>query len=546
MLVFPWYNKDMENIDKSRRTAENTTENPLDFFKQKSDDLENENQILKQTIEQQEAKIKWYEEQLKVNAQNKYGSSSEKMSDQQLSMFNEAEIESVKKSEQPDIEQITYARKKGTSKTRKTYDDLPVEEVFYDLPDEDKTCLKCGNKMHKMKTEVRKELKVIPAQVVVVHHTRQSYACRVCDLEGESNIVTAPMPSPVLPNSMVSPSLLAFIMDKKYSEGMPLYRQEKGFENLGIDISRQNMASWVIKGTNAWLSPLFDRMRSHLLKEEIIHADETVLNVLDEKNNKNNYMWLYASGDRSSKRIILYDYQKSRASKHAKNFLKDYTGYLQTDGYAGYNGLSEVKHMACMAHSRRKFKEALDAAPNDTAIGSTKSGEALKLFQRLYAIEKQAAQMSDENRFKKRQNESKIILDELHVWLIEETARTLPKSKLGQAIKYTLKLWDKLVMFLDDGRLSIDNNLAERAIKPFVIGRKNFLFSKSSLGATASGIAYSIIETAKANNLLPFQYLIYLFETLPNIDLTDFDELDACLPWSEKLPSRVRKNRKED
>ena len=343
----------MKNIDKSRLTAENTTENSLDFFKQKSDDLENENQILKQTVEEQEAKIKWYEEQLKLSAQKQYGSSSEKISEEQLSMFNEAEIESVKKSTEPEIEQITYARKKGLSKTRKTYDDLPIEEVFYDIPDEEKTCLKCGNVMHKMKIEVRKELKVIPAQVVVVHHKRQSYACRVCDQEGESNIVTAPMPSPVLPGSMVSPSLLAFIMEKKYSEGMPLYRQEKGFENLGIDISRQNMASWVIKGSSTWLNPLFKRMKIYLLKEDIIHADETTLNVLDEKDNKKNYMWLYASGDRSSKRIILYDYQKSRASRHAKNFLKGYTGYLQTDGYAAYGGLSEVHHMACMAHYPR-------------------------------------------------------------------------------------------------------------------------------------------------------------------------------------------------
>ncbi len=536
----------MKNIDKSRLTAETEVENSLDFFKQENENLENRVHILEHEKEELEAKLKWYEEQLKLNAQKQYGSSSEKISEEQLSMFNEAEIESVKKSTQPEIEEITYARKKGLSKTRKTYDDLPIEEVFYDIPEEEKTCLKCGNMMHKMKTEIRKELKIIPAQVVVVHHKRQSYACRICDGEGESNIVTAPMPNPVLPGSMVSPSMLAFIMEKKYSEGMPLYRQEKGFENLGIDISRQNMASWVVKGTGTWLNPLFERMRIYLLKEDIIHADETTLNVLDEKDNKKNYMWLYASGDRSSKRIILYDYQKSRASRHAKNFLNGYIGYLQTDGYAGYNGLGEVNHMACMAHSRRKFKEALDAAPDVASLGSTKSSEALKLFQKLYAIEKKTAALSDEDRYTLRLNESKAVLDELYVWLLEESKRTLPKSKLGQAISYTLKLWDKLIVYLEDGRLSIDNNLAERAIKPFVIGRKNFLFSKSPLGATASGIAYSIIETAKANNLLPLKYLTYLFETLPNIDLTELGELDAYLPWSEKLPLNVRKKPKQD
>jgi len=536
----------MKNIENSRPTADNTSENPLDFFKQKNEELSAENQVLRHTIEEQEAKIKWYEEQLKVNAQKQYGASSEKVSDKQLSMFNEAEIESVKKNEEPDIEQITYDRKKGRSKTRKTYDELPIEEIHYDLSEEEKTCSKCGNLMHVMKTEVRKELKVIPAQVVVVHHKRQSYACRTCEFEGDSNIVTAPMPKPVLPGSMVSPSLLAFIMNKKYSEAMPLYRQEKGFENLGIDISRQNMASWVIKGTNAYLSPLFERMHDFLLREDLIHADETVLSVLDEKDNKKNYMWLYASGDRSSNRIILYDYQKSRASRHAKNFLHGYKGYLQTDGYAGYNGIGEVTHMACMAHARRKFKEALDAAPDSASLGLTKSAQALKYFQKLYAIEKRIATQSNDERYRIRIEQSKPILDQLHSWLSEESKKTLPKSKLGQAFSYTLKLWDKLIIYLEDGRLSIDNNLAERAIKPFVIGRKNFLFSKSPLGATASGIAYSIIETAKANNLLPFQYLTYLFETLPNIDMTHLDELDACLPWSEKLPPSVRKKPKED
>jgi len=536
----------MKNIDNSRLTADNRAENPLDFFKQKSEKLIAENQVLRHTIEEQEAKIKWYEEQLKVNANRQYGASSEKISEEQLSLFNEAETESVKKHEEADIEQIVYDRKKGRSKTRKTYDDLPIEEIHYDLPEEEKTCSKCGNLMHVMKTEIRKELKVIPARVVVVHHKRQSYACRTCEFEGEANIITAPMPKPVLPGSVVSPSLLAFIMDKKYSEAMPLYRQEKGFENLGIDISRQNMASWVIKGTNTWLSPLFDRMRFHLLKEDLIHADETVLSVLDEKDNMKNYMWLYASGERGLERIILYDYQKSRASKHAKNFLSDYRGYLQTDGYAGYNSLGEVTHMACMAHARRKFKEALDAAPDSMSLGKTKSAEALKLFQKLYAIEKQIAKESSDERYRIRSVQAKPILDALHCWLTTESEKTLPKSKLGQAIRYTLKLWDKLIIYLDDGRLSIDNNLAERAIKPFVIGRKNFLFSKSPLGATASGIAYSIIETAKANHLLPFQYLTYLFETLPNIDITNLDELDACLPWSEKLPPSVRKNSKED
>lgn len=530
------------------KNIENTAVEASNKLNKESVTLEEENQLLKQENEELKAKNKFYEEQFRLNQQQKFGSSSEKIIDGQVSMFNEAEKESVKESKEPVLDEITYKRKKASTKSRKTYDDLEVEEIYYELTDEEKVCPNCDGSLHEMKTEIRKELKIIPPQAKLVHHIRQVYACRSCeenDLDAYGTIITSSMPKPVIPGSMVSPSLLATIMDMKYNKMMPLYRQEQSFVDYGIDISRQNLASWVIKGADRWLKPLCDRMHYHILKEDIIHADETVLNVLDEKDNKNNYMWLYASGERANHRIYLYDYQKSRSQKHPKTFLDGFSGYLQTDGYQGYNSVNGVKNLGCLAHARRKFTDAIKAAPVDSDIVKTKSSKALEYFSKIYAFEKEFKDLGSSQRYESRLSKTKPVLDELHVWLLAESKKTLPKSKLGEAIKYSLRQWDKLIVFLEDARLSVDNNLAERGIKPFVLGRKNFLFSKSPLGATASGLCYSIIETAKANNLIPFKYLTYLFEKLPNIDLENFDELDALLPWADEIPHDIKKKDNE-
>jgi transposase len=534
LYVQKWYNKHMKNVEITSPKA-NETPNETEY---KIEQLIQENEELK-------AKVKFYEEQFKLSQAQKFGSSSEKLSDGQMSFFNEAEKESAKENVEPDLEEITYKRKKGTCKSRKSYSDLEEEEIIYTLPAHEQICSKCDNALHEMKVIVRKELKIIPPSAKVVLHKRQVYACRHCDsYENEGSggsIVVAPMPNPVLPGSMVSPSLLATIMDMKYNKMMALYRQEQSFVDYGIDISRQNMASWVIKGTEKWLTPLFNRLHDYLTQEEVIHADETVLNCLDEKDNKNNYMWLYATGERSKRRILLYDYQKSRANKHPERFLEKFTGFLQTDGYAGYNKVSSVTRLGCLAHARRYYTDALKALPADSELSRSKANEALKFFTTIYKLEGSYKELTSEERYAKRIQEVKPILEEYRLWLEAESKKTLPKSKLGEAIKYSLNQWDTLIVFLQDGRLSCDNNLAERGIKPFVLGRKNFLFAKSPKGATASGICYSIIETAKINGLNPFLYLNFLFETLPNIDLDNHDILDACLPWSETLPNELKR-----
>jgi len=534
LVTQKWYNNAMKNI---KNTSLNATEN--------TNEIEHKIEQLIQENEELKARVRFFEEHFKLTQSRMFEPSSEKISSDQISFFNEAEKESAKDSAEPDLEEITYKRKKATTKSRKSYKELEEEEVLYTLPAHEQNCPCCDNALHEMKVIVRKELKIIPPTAKVVLHKRQVYACRHCDSyhnEGSAgSIVVAPMPNPVLPGSMVSPSLLSTIMDMKYNKMMPLYRQEQSFIDYGIDISRQNMASWVIKGAEKWLTPLFHRMHHYLLKESIIHADETVLNCLDEKDNKNNYMWLYATGEYSMRRIFLYDYQKSRANRHPSVFLKGFAGYLQTDGYTGYNKVEKVTRLGCLAHARRYYTDALKALPKEAQLSKSKANEALRFFTKIYRFEASYKGLSSDERYHKRIEEVKPILEDYRQWLDEEVKKTLPKSKLGEAIKYSLNQWETLIIFLEDGRLSCDNNLAERAIKPFVLGRKNFLFAKSPKGATASGICYSIIETAKANGLIPYQYLNYLFEMLPNIDLDNHVDLDACLPWSETLPEIVKR-----
>lgn len=301
------------------------------------------------------------------------------------------------------------------------------------------------------------------------------------------------------------------------------------------------MANWVIHGANTWLKLLYDRIHEHLLEETYIHADESTLQVLDEKKSSKSksYMWLYASATHS-RPMFLYDYQPSRSHKHPQRFLEGFKGFLQTDGYPAYEKIEDVTLVGCFAHARRYFVDVMKGAPKNSDFSSSIALEGKKFCDALFALEKKFKNLSLKERHEKRLEESKPLLEAYLSWLKEKEQKVLPKSGLGKAIAYSLKQWDKLSAFIKDPQSEISNNRAERAIKPFVIGRKNYLFSKCPKGATASAITYSIIETAKANKLSPFHYLTYLFEKLPNIDINDPEELDLLLPWSESIPNNCK------
>lgn len=492
------------------------------------------------------AKVNWLLEQFRLSQHRRYGSSSEKTNPEQQQLFNEIEAETQPLVAEPTIEKITYERRKRKGHRDAMLKDLPTETIEYRLPQEEQVCSCCGNSLHEMSSEIRQELKIIPAQVKVINHVRYVYSCRHCENhEINTPIVTAPMPAPILKGSLVSPSVMAYIMSEKYVDSLPLYRQEQQLARLGIKLSRQTLANWMLYGANKWLKLLYDRMHFHLLQREILHADETTLQVLKEPGRaakSSSYMWLYRTG-REGPSIILYDYQETRGGIHPKKFLAGFKGYLQVDGYSGYNQIPDVTLVGCWAHARRKFDEALKALPDKKRSASVTAKEGLEFCNRLFAIERKLSKETNEERYKKRLARSRPVLDAFLAWLNEQSTKVLPKSALGQAINYCLNQWDKLVAFLQDGRLELDNNRSERSIKPFVIGRKNWLFSNTPKGAKASAIIYSIVETAKENGLNPFMYLVYVFEKLPNIDTQNPISLDQLLPWSDtvRLSCRVPK-----
>lgn len=518
------------------------------IIKEKDSILEkNEN-----TIKQKDAKIQslkalndWYIEQLKLRAKEKFGMSSEKADPNQLSLFdlfNEAETLKQPIIVEPNIETLV---KPHTRKKRKgnKFDNLPVETIEYKLTDEEKICDTCGEKLTDMTKEIRKEIVIVPAEAKIIEHVTYVYSCRNCDKNGTSGFIKkAEHPKALIPKSIVSSSMLAYIMNQKYTMALPLYRQEQEFKRLGIDLSRQNLSNWTLKGADL-LKPLYEALKISLLKEELIHADETTLEVLREPGRKascNSYAWTYRTSVYNKHAVVLYEYTETRSAEHLKAFLKKWTGtYIHCDGYAGYKKLKNKTVCGCLVHAKRKFHEALVASPNNEIA---KTGEAY--IRKLFAIESKAdeEEIKLEERLKLRQEKSKSILDEFYEWINTVEHKTLPQSLLGKAIGYALKQREYLSNFLLDARIQLSNNLAERSIKPFVIGRGNWLFANTPNGATASTVIYSIIQTAIENELKPQNYLKYVFD-----QIQIGTDASILLPWSDQIPEscKVKKSQQK-
>jgi transposase len=508
-----------------------------------------ENESLRIQNEEFEAKIKFYEEQIRLATAQKYGSSSEKnITEAQLfmaSIFNEAEKESRPDAYEPTIEEITYKRKRGVRKpTIEKYDGLPIVEIHYELSEEELACGHCGMRMKEIGIEIHDELVCHPAIFEIRRHIQHKYACEdeTCEVEsGSTNIVMARAPEPPIPHSPAGASLLAYIISRKYSEHLPLYRQEKQFGYEGITISRQNMANWMIKCAILFMC-IYNRLHWYMLQDRYLHADETPIQVLSEPGKKatsHSYMWVYLTS-KYRKRIILYEYSRSREGGHPKKFLKGFSGFLQTDAYSGYNGLDNVVNIYCFQHVRRKFTDALKALPKGADKSKTITAEGIAYIDKLFALEREYESMTPDQRYEARLKKTQPVLDAYHAWLTEKKLTALPQGKLAVAINYPLTHWDTLCAFMKDGEIEISNNDAENAVRPFAVGRRNWLFAKTPNGASSSAVLFSIVETAKVNGLIPFEYLKFLLEMIPNINVTNTDALDALLPWSESLPENVR------
>jgi len=500
----------------------------------------------KARIQHLEAQVNWFKEQFKLAKHRQFGPSSEKMSalSQTELLFNEAEATLDSMPTEAEPKTITYTRKpKSTGHREEMLADLPTEVIEYKLPEEEQTCSQCGGHLHEMSTQVREEIEFIAAQVKVVKHVQSVYGCRNCEKNEISvPIVTAPAPKAIIAKSLASPSAIAYVMSQKYVEAMPLYRQEKHFERMGINLPRTMFSNWVIKG-GEMLEPIYNRMHELLLELDILHADETPLQVLKEPGRaaqSKSYLWLYRSG-RYAPPIVCYEYREGRGGEHPVRFLDGFAGYLHADGWHAYDDVKTATLIGCWAHARRKFCDALLVVPKEHRDApALVANIAIAKIKRLYEIEDELRDATPEERLRVRQMRSKPIVDDFKEWFESESKLVLPKSALGTAFTYCKNQWPKLIRFLKDGRLEIDNNRAERSIKPFVIGRKNWLFANTPRGAKVSALIYSIVETAKENGLNPFDYLKYLFERIKMIDPADISTIDSLMPWKEAVQAELR------
>lgn len=496
----------------------------LDEVKKIALNLFDENQIL--------------QEQIKFLQDKLFGKKTEKSfrDDGQLSLFDipEPQLPILEKTEEIAIG--SYTRKKRGRKPLPA--DLPRIDVVHELTVEQRQC-QCGGLKSCIGEEVSEQLDYIPAKVRVIRNIRYKYACKNCEgVDDDGPTVSiARMPEQIIPKSIATPGLLAHIFTAKFADALPFYRQEKQFTRIGVELGRSTMCNWAMKTAQA-CEIIITMMQDAVLESPVINIDETTVQVLKESEKSKSYMWVFKGGP-PDKPVILFQYHPTRSGDVAAAFLKKYKGVVQTDGYGGYNFLDDKKdilHVGCWVHARRKFKEVTKAVGNKKNP-SGNAGTALKYISRLYKIEKEARikKLSPDQLYAQRQSESVPTLNEFKKWLDARVAQVPPKSLLGKAINYTLNEWHRLIRYTKDGRIKPDNNIVENAIRPFVVGRKNWLFSCTPEGAHASAAIYSLIETAKANGLDPYWYLKYLFEHIPEAMTTkDFEAL---------LPHNVDKNK---
>ena len=473
------------------------------------------------------------EEQIRLMRHKQFGSSSEKGNEQQDNLFNEAELEALGNGDEdsPVAEAIdkddrqTTETKKPRGHRQPLPASLPRIRVEHDISDTDKVC-DCGCQMDRIGEDISEQLDIVPAKIQVIQNVRFKYACKVC----EAGVKTTPLPPQPIPKSNASAGLLAHICTAKFMDALPLHRQEKIFARLNIHLPRATLARWMIRSSQL-AQPLLNLLHDHINAYDIQHMDETRIQVLNEKDRpatSQSQIWVQKGGP-PDQPATCYHYDPARSREVAVRLLDGFSGYLQTDGYAVYKKLApSMTQMGCWAHVRRKFDEAVKAQPKGKKAGKAQMG--LSQIQKLYAIEKRIADKPAGERQQIRQQLARPVIDKLRVWLLKSMDTVTPGSKAGQALTYLNNQWPSLLHYLNDGRLTIDNNVAENAIRPFVIGRKNWLFADTPAGAGASANLYSLIETARANDLEPYHYLRHIFKELPKAQTVE--EVEALLPFN--------------
>jgi transposase len=488
-------------------------------------------------LQARERRIRILEEALRVLKADRFGASREKLNVArgQVGLFNEAEtITELAEALGAEVElkatpQREDKKPSATKPGRKAIaSHLPRILVPHELPESERVCA-CGETLIEIGAETSEQLDYVRPKIQVLQHVRKKYACPGC----QQCLKTAPLSAQILPRSNAAPGLLAHIVTSKYVDALPLYRQETIFERHGVHLPRATQAAWMI-GLAERVQPLINLMDERLRESGYIRMDETPVQVLKSERapTAEHYMWVRVSGP-ARQRIILFDYDASRGDEPAARLLAGVSGYLQSDGHWAYDRVAKplgLTHCGCFAHARRRFFEAIKALPKAEQKSSTAAHEGVRRIDALYAIEREAKALSDAERTALREKKSVPQLTALHAWASTLVHETMLSGKLGDALDYLLKQWPKLIRYVEHGQLAIDTNVAENAIRPFALGRRNWLFADTVNGAKASASLYSLVQTARANELEPYAYLCRLFAQLPAAQcVADFE---ALLPWN--------------
>lgn len=542
--------------------AQNAKDIQLRDLKDLLNELRETNKLLRKTLEetQREKAVLQQErdnfkEQVDYLTKKLFGSSSEKGTcgiPGQMHLFNEAESEMDPSAEAADVLAATEPPEKTdpekpAKKKRPTNEErfkgIPVKKVYLEPSAEELICSKCGNGMVRIGTEfVRRELKIIPTRATVIEYYSVNYECKNCKKKAAApTIVKGKGGKAHMMYGMASASTVAWVVYQKYCNGMPLYRIEQDLDRLGAKVSRATLANWIIKNTEAFFTPMYEYFHRKLLARSFAMADETPVQVLHEPERRaqtKSYMWLFRSGEDGDVPIIIYKYSETRAGGTAVDFLNGFQGYLMCDGYSGYNKVKTAKRLACWAHIRRYL---IDAIPKGKQLDYTQpSVQGVMYINRLFDKEdtiRQKYKTFDAIK-EARLVQEKPIIEGFLSWLDKQNP--VRNSRMDKAVTYIQNRREYLATYLEDGRCSFSNNLSENSIRPFVVGRKGWLFCDTPAGAQASAMAYTMVEMAKANKVNVYHYLNFMFEHQPNERMTD-EELDQLAPWNEEVKKEIQR-----
>ncbi len=517
--------------------------------------LKEDNRNLKIKNDTLTSQVNWYESQIRLMNTKKFRTTAEpgNIYMAQLPLFDEVEVIQQSMEEQREepvtVKEHTRRKKKGADLSK-----LKVQEFHHDI--KDRKCPECGAALIELKPTIKEEIEYIPAQYILKRHIIHNYICPQCSDDEHTVIRSGENYRKLIDRSRASSSLVAAVIYMKYAQGLPLYRIEQDLQRKGIPISRQDMSTWLTICTDRYLKYLFGLMREDILKEDILHGDETTVNCLEEKDREKSYMWIQRTSAYSDRQIALYYYHASREYGFAKEIYRGFKGYLHADAYGAYGGLSDVTVVACWAHSRRVVYDALLSYKIDSEYRKCRDrkkrkeilennpsyANLLELFdmiEELFKTDKKIVKNNTdiEQIRKEREEKETDILQRIREYLDKNREAYPPKSKAGEAITYISNCWKNLLTYLKDGRLELTNNRAERSAKSLVLGRKAWLFANTAKGAETSAILYSIVETAKANKISPERYLDYVLDYMKDMDNPEgnTEELRKLLPYSEHI-----------